>query len=332
MKKTLIALLVGFIAVSTRQPLVRGQAANAFEGARVAHIGVIVKDVEKSAKAYSEIFGVAVPAPRPGKVPFPPSFTGDRESHPKFTVVPAANATIELLEPIGGASPWRAYLEKYGDGLHHIAFYVKDVLAAVAQLKALGGTHEMGGVSGVSYAYVNMRDQLGFTVEVLGMDLMPANAPAAPPAQSAAAIVTNRVNHVGIFVPDVVKVATLFSKVVGMPVPEAREYPGIEFPKSFTGDPQAHPKIITFPMNVGIEFAEPKGGASPWSDFVKKFGPAMQHLGMPGRGTLPQSVASLEKLGGRVLLTAPGGGSVFVDLKPQPLGLAIEVGRPPQPQ
>lgn len=310
----------------------QAQPANPFEGSYVRHVGVIVRDVDQAAKTYAEVFGVQPSAPRglAGQIDFAAvkDFSGDRQAGPRVSQVPlAGNMTIELLSPLGGASPWRAHLDQYGEGLHHINIAVKDVPAAIAHLQALGGRLELGGSPGVTYAYVNMRNQLGFTFE---LSQMPASPPAAaaPQKQADTALVANSARHIGIIVPDVEKTAAVFSKVIGVPSPAAREYPGIQFPQGFTGDPQAHPKIINFPMNVGIEFAEPKGGASPWRDHVTKLGPAMHHLGMPAIGSMEGAAAALEKIGGRVLLRGPGGISPFVDLAPQPLGLAIELGRP----
>jgi catechol 2,3-dioxygenase-like lactoylglutathione lyase family enzyme len=307
------------------------QNASPFESSRVTHIGVIVKDPATVAKVYSQVFGLPIkePANMPGKIEYPKSYSGDRNAIPRYTFASLSDVGIEILTPVGGASPWREYLDKYGDGLHHICIAVKDIPAAVAHLVALGGKQELGGMPGVGYAYVNFRDQLGFTIELSQLPATPP-APSTPPAQDATAILNARISHVGIFVPNVEKTAAVMGQILGMAVPQARTYPGIMFPEGFTGDPQAHPKIITFPMNIGIEFAENQGGVSPWSDYVKKYGPAMHHLGISAKTDTAQTVSALEKMGGTVIMRAPGGTTTFIDLKPQPMALAIELGGPPK--
>lgn len=314
----------------------QGQTASAFEGSRITHVGVIVHDAAKTVQTYREVFGLPVsdPVHFKGTIDFPRDFTGDRDAHPKYSLLTLANVGIEVMQPEGGASPWREYLEKYGQGLHHIAFSVKDVHQAIAQLQALGGKLELGGSPGVGYAYVNFRDRLGFTIELSQMPTArpdaPSAVPSSPPAQADTALLGTRISHIGIFVPDVEKTARLFAAILGTPAPEAKTYPGIVFPKGFTGDPNAHPKIITFPMNAGVEFAEPQGGKSPWRDYVDKYGPAMHHLGISAKVGVPDTVAAFEKKGGTVLLRAPTGVTTFVDLKPEPMALAIELGSPPK--
>ena len=45
---------------------------------------------------------------------------------------------LELLEPTDAASPVQSFLEKRGEGLHHIAFTVDDINARIAELKQAG--------------------------------------------------------------------------------------------------------------------------------------------------------------------------------------------------
>ena len=81
---------------------------------------------------------------------------------------------------------------------------------------------------------------------------------------------------------------------------------------------------------AGVEFAEPQGGKSPWRDYVEKYGAAMHHLGIAANVSIPETVSAFDQLGGAVLLSAPGGTTTFVDLKSQPMAVAIEIGQPPK--
>src|SRR6185295_5561264 len=121
----------------------------------------------ESAPVYAELFGIKAPMPREFKpILFPQEFTGDRDAHPKFSMLQLGGSGMEVMTPVGGPSPWRDFLEKYGPQMQHITFTVKNTPEAVAHLKKLGGRHELGAVQGVGYAYVNFKDQLGFTMEL----------------------------------------------------------------------------------------------------------------------------------------------------------------------
>jgi methylmalonyl-CoA/ethylmalonyl-CoA epimerase len=50
----------------------------------------------------------------------------------------AGHATIEITEPLGPDTPVGRFLAKRGEGLHHLAFHVPDLEAAIARLKAMG--------------------------------------------------------------------------------------------------------------------------------------------------------------------------------------------------
>ena len=316
-----VALLIGLAA-----QVQLAQVHNPFAGAVIRHVGVIVADVDKAAAAYADLLGLPVRDPREATgVPFPESYQGDRSAHPKVTIIRLNNVSIELLEPIGGPSPWRDHLDQFGEGLHHIAFGVPDLQAAVAYLEEKGGKHVLGDPD-YPAAYVDLKPLLGFTAE---LNQMSGSAqPQTPPIERSANFGSNPVSHVGIFVRDVEKAAQLFGELMGMDVPEANAYAGLQFPADFDGDRDAHPKIISFRpegSGISVEFAEPQGGKSPWRDHLDKFGPSMHHLAF-GISGMSEQVAYLEEKGGKLVLGGSGGvGYAFVDLKPQPLGFAIEL-------
>ena len=315
------AVLVGLAA-----PAQRAQGQHPFAGAVIRHVGVIVADVDKAAAAYADLLGLPAPATRevPG-VPFPESYRGDRAAHPKVTSFRLNNVSIELLEPIGGPSPWRDHLDQFGEGLHHIAFGVPDLQAAVAYLEEKGGKYLLGAPD-YPAAYVDLKPLLGFTAEL--SEMSGSAQPQTPPAQRSANFGSNPISHVGIFVRDVEQSAQLFGELMGMDVPEANAYTGLQFPADFDGDRNAHPKIISFRPEgspISIEFAEPQGGKSPWRDHLDRFGPSMHHLAF-GISGMSEQVAYLEEKGGHLVLGGSGGvGYAFVDLKPKPLGFSIEL-------
>jgi len=94
---------------------------------KIEHIGIAVKDIEKSALLFSSLFGE--PAYKTEVV----ESEGVRTSF--FKTGPNK---IELLEATRSDSPIAKFLEKKGEGIHHIAFAVEDIEKKVKELKNEG--------------------------------------------------------------------------------------------------------------------------------------------------------------------------------------------------
>src|SRR5215831_17697657 len=110
---------------------------------RLNHVAIAVRDIEAAARTYRDLLGVQVSDPVP---------------HPEHGVVTAfitlPNTKIELIAPLGDASPIRKFLERSPDGgIHHICYEVADIAAARDQLtrrgiRALGGGEPKIGAHG----------------------------------------------------------------------------------------------------------------------------------------------------------------------------------------
>ncbi len=94
---------------------------------KIEHIGIAVKSIEKSNALFAALFGKAH-----YKVEEVES-EGVKTSF--FDVGPNK---IELLEATNPESPIAKFIEKKGEGIHHIAFAVKDIKAEIARLKGEG--------------------------------------------------------------------------------------------------------------------------------------------------------------------------------------------------
>lgn len=140
----------------------------------VAQVGLIVKDVEESKKKWAKFLGVDVPATQP---------IGDYAvTGTEFNGKPAPNAycwmaffdvgpgmQLELIQPNDEPSTWRNYLEEKGEGIHHIAFQVKDSKTAVANAEAAGLKRVQRGVYGDGSGEYNYFDapDLKCVIEIL---------------------------------------------------------------------------------------------------------------------------------------------------------------------
>lgn len=92
----------------------------------IDHLGIAVKSLEQARKFYEQL-GLEV-------------VTEEVVAHEKVRVamIPVGESRIELLEPTGPDSVIAKFLEKRGEGLHHVAIHVPDLAHAVETLKTAG--------------------------------------------------------------------------------------------------------------------------------------------------------------------------------------------------
>ena len=133
---------------------------------RLNHIAIAVPDVAAAAATYRDQLGAMVGSAQP------------LPDHGVTVVfVDAGNTKVELLEPLGEASPIAAFLQKNpAGGMHHVCFEVPDLAAAVAQLQA-GGARVLGdgtpriGAHGNPVVFLHPKDFAGTLIE---LEEMPA--------------------------------------------------------------------------------------------------------------------------------------------------------------
>ncbi len=147
---------------------------NKLDSNAVIQIGLIVKDVQKTARHYAEVFGFPVPV----VVPIADDAFAKTEYHGKPSSARGKAAffhlgsvEIELIEPVGAPSTWEEFLRIHGEGLHHLAVKTEKMSQAQEFLAAAGmETIQQGGWDGGQYAYVDATDQLGLILELLHFD------------------------------------------------------------------------------------------------------------------------------------------------------------------
>lgn len=94
---------------------------------RIDHIAIAVNDVEESAKAYKQALGV-------NNVEFE---TIETEGV-KVAIIHLENARIELIQPTNDQSPIKKFLEKKGQGLHHMALETDNIESEVQRMEGCG--------------------------------------------------------------------------------------------------------------------------------------------------------------------------------------------------
>jgi len=96
---------------------------------RVEHIGIAVKDLAKSIPLFEQL--LASPCYKTETV-------ASEAVNTAFFL--QKSTKIELLEASDSAGPIAKFIEKKGEGMHHIAFEVPDIIAEMERLKKLGFT------------------------------------------------------------------------------------------------------------------------------------------------------------------------------------------------
>ncbi len=94
---------------------------------KIDHIGIAVKNLDEAIKLYKDIFGV-----EPSLV-YESSYTKAR-----IAFIPIGESKIELIEPSNPESVMGKFLEKKGEGIHHISYKVKDVDKSLNELEMKG--------------------------------------------------------------------------------------------------------------------------------------------------------------------------------------------------
>ena len=94
---------------------------------KVDHIGIVVRDLDQAMKLYRDAFGI-----EPGLV------YEAKETKAKIAFFPVGEVKIELLQPTEANSVTGKFLEKKGEGIHHICFKVKDVDESLGVLASKG--------------------------------------------------------------------------------------------------------------------------------------------------------------------------------------------------
>ncbi len=94
---------------------------------KLDHIGIAVKDLDQAMMLYREAFGI-----EPDLV-YESSYT-----KAKIAFFPIGDVRVELIQPVDPESVVGKFLEKRGEGIHHISYSVKDVDGSLAELEKRG--------------------------------------------------------------------------------------------------------------------------------------------------------------------------------------------------
>ena len=94
---------------------------------KIDHIAIIVRNIEEALQVYEGALGLELT-----------EITEVPEQAVRVAFLPVGESEIELVEPLSTSSGVAKFLEKRGEGLHHICLEVEDIEAALRDLAATG--------------------------------------------------------------------------------------------------------------------------------------------------------------------------------------------------
>jgi methylmalonyl-CoA/ethylmalonyl-CoA epimerase len=131
-----------------------------FELTEIDHVAIAVRDLDAAAQWYEQTLGATV---------------AHRERIESDGVEEAllkiADSYVQLLTPTREDSPVAKYLERKGEGIHHVGYRVTDCTAALESMKAAGATTideaPRPGSRGTTVAFVHPKSGFGTLIELV---------------------------------------------------------------------------------------------------------------------------------------------------------------------
>ncbi len=135
-------------------------------------INIIVRDIEKAAQKWAELLGMEVPQIRINHLEGNENYTyrGQPVSCDlKVCDIPMNGFVIELHQPIGGPSSFQEFLDKHGEGVHHLGFEVgnaRDDVIADMEKDGYDVQRTLGIYPGSSWTIVDTEETLGVNLNI----------------------------------------------------------------------------------------------------------------------------------------------------------------------
>lgn len=126
---------------------------------KVDHVGIAVKSIDLSLDYYIHTLGLTLLA-----------VEEVASQNVRVAFIDAGNIKLELLEPLGEDGPISKFIEKRGEGVHHIAFGVTDIRSRMAELREKGvqllQEEPKPGAGGAEVAFLHPKSSFGVLYEL----------------------------------------------------------------------------------------------------------------------------------------------------------------------
>jgi methylmalonyl-CoA/ethylmalonyl-CoA epimerase len=139
---------------------------------RIDHVGIACRDLERAVAFYESTFGLVVAGreenPEQGVREAMLRVADAGEPSPAWLAQPSY---VQLLEPLRPDTPVGRFLERHGEGIHHVGYGVSDIGAALASIGAAGvrliDARPRHGSMGASIAFLHPKDVGGVLTELV---------------------------------------------------------------------------------------------------------------------------------------------------------------------
>ena len=127
---------------------------------RVSHLGLAVRDLDAAIRLYEGVFGLQVTH----------RWTAEADGM-QAAALHVGDLEIELMQPIRQDSPVARFIERRGEGLHHVAYKVDDVAEALEKVEEFGvetvdREPRTGGDGRTRIAFLHPRGTFGVLMEL----------------------------------------------------------------------------------------------------------------------------------------------------------------------
>lgn len=142
----------------------------------LVQVAIVTRDIEGSAKRWAAVLGMPVPSvttTRPGHEVRVVYRGRPSSGQAKLAFFRLGQVVLELIEPVGGDTSWKQFLDQHGEGVQHLGFQVENLDAAIARAGRAGmpvlhrGRYDR---DNGDYVYIDSEKPLGVTIEFLHSD------------------------------------------------------------------------------------------------------------------------------------------------------------------
>ena len=289
-------------------------------GEKIAQFGIVVKDVDKVAKRFSEVFGTSWRFYdfKPKGIVLHGKELEDVECLMKVAIGQIGGRSFKLIQPVSGPSTYMEFLQKHGEGLLYFSLGTVVVHNRIVDsLKKAGVGIEMQGRLGerATFTILDTLEDLGCYIELISptwndtetnMQLTSVYEHKAPPIIDMAKPFFSggkRINQVGIVVKDEKKAAKRYQELFGIgswifATPQRTDVFFNEKPVSETEMAGTRIDVaMAYLGDIQIELVKTAEGPNPQRKFLDRRGSGIHHLSIGWQADYDQVVAASKKAG-----------------------------------
>ncbi len=303
---------------------------DSLKGKRIIQVGIIVKDAEKAARRYGELFGIGpwrLFDSAPTDVILHGKPLANYDGVIRVAMANLGEIQFELLQPLHGPSTHMDFAKQHGQGIHHISFGpVPDHDDMLAALRKEGYGIEMQGVLGGArtFTYMATQQDLGTIFEFVkappGLQSTTKDYGSyTPQGASLISMKGKRIFQLGIIVKDAEKAAKRLWDLFGVGPWKLADFPPANV--VLHDKPVDEEVLIRAALgNLGdlqFELLQPLRGPSTHMEFARQHGQGIHHLSFGQVPDHDEMLAAMRKAGYGIEMQGGLGGGTFTYVSTQ---------------